>query len=688
MISYSKSQTRKPISKNKDRLVKNCLKPEILLIGVFILALSIRFVYLNQIISTPIFHGLAVDSEKYESFAFHILKGNLTHKDFIYLNAFYPFFLALIYLIFGYSHLSVALIQGIMDSLSCILIYYIASAMFNKRVGIISAFIYACYGIAIFYTGILLAPTVIIFFTLLFIASLIAAEKKGGVIIFFISGILFGFATLARPNLILFLIFLPVWFFTILKNKLGIKKSIYGFLLLLIGFFTVSSLIAIRNYAIEKRFTLSSLGGINFYIGNNPRANGRFMAPHGKATSPIEEIKTSIYFAEKELGKGLTPSQASRYWLLKGLAFIRDNPLDALLLYMKKFALFWRKEEIGLNIDYSLDKSFAPIFQLPFISFGIIAPLAILGIILCLKGNKNILLILFIFSYMISVIIFFISARYRLPILPFLIISSSYTLDRFLLLIRGKELKSITILATLFVLVFMAVNKNFEYFKYVASSRSKIDYNNLGRIYTRMGRLEEAISELKKALSIDPNFVGALCNLGIAYSEKGLIKEAIYEYKKALKIEPDHPPSHTYLGNAYFDKGRLEEALLEYRKALSINPDFAEAHNSLGLVYAKKGRLEEAILEYKKALAIDPSYLEAHTNLGIAYLAKGRLEEAISEHKMALAINPCFAKAHNNLAVAYYFRGDYRLAIEHCDQAIELGFRPHPQFLKQLELYR
>ncbi len=207
----AKSSKKDPAGKThpmaRDRLVEKVLKPEILLIGVFILALIIRLVYLNQIISTPIFQGLAVDDEKYESFALQILKGNLTHKDFIYLNPLYPFFLSLIYLIFGQSHLSVVIIQVVIDSISCVVIYYIASLLFNKKVGITSALIYACYGIAIFYTGILLAPTVIIFFTLLFIASLLAAEKKRRLIIFFFSGILFGLAVLARPNFILVLLF-------------------------------------------------------------------------------------------------------------------------------------------------------------------------------------------------------------------------------------------------------------------------------------------------------------------------------------------------------------------------------------------------------------------------------------------------------------------------------------------------
>ncbi|MBW1855503.1 MAG: tetratricopeptide repeat protein [Deltaproteobacteria bacterium] len=648
--SSKKDQAKKTHLRNSDRLRLKVIKPEILLIVVFILALFLRLVYLNQIISTPIFQGLAVDDEKYESFALQILKGNLTHKDFIYLNPLYPFFLSFIYFIFGQSHLSVVIVQAVIDSISCVVIYYIASLLFNKKVGIISALIYACYGIAIFYTGILLAPTVVIFLTLLFIASLLFAEEKRQVIIFFISGILFGLVVLARPNISLFLFLLPLWFFTVLKEKLGIHKSIKGILLLLLGFFMVTSLITIRNYSIEKRFSLSALGGINFYIGNNPEATGRFMSPHGISISPIEEIKSSIKYAEEETGKSLTPSQASRYWLFKGLNFIKDNPSDAFFLYAKKFALLWRKEEIPLNIDYSLSKTFSPLLRLHLVPFGIIAPLAILGIILLLKRKRTMLLILFIFSYMASVIIFFVSARYRLPIVPFLIICSSYALYRFVEMIRAKEVKDLTVLGSVLILLFVGINKNFAYFNVTPTSY----HNNLGKIYSREGKLDKAIIELKKALLSNPHFVEAHCNLGITYLKKGLIKEAIYEYKEALKVNPNYVEAHYNLGNAYVKKGRLDEAISEFKRTLSINPNSAEARTNLGSIYAQKGRLDEAISEFKKTIAINPNFADAHTNLG----------------------------------VAYYYKGNYKLAIVHCDKAVDLGSRVNPKLLELLKPYR
>ncbi len=78
----------------------------------------------------------------------------------------------------------------------------------------------------------------------------------------------------------------------------------------------------------------------------------------------------------------------------------------------------------------------------------------------------------------------------------------------------------------------------------------------------------------------------------------------------------------------------------------------------------------------------------AHINLGLAYVGKKMYDEAITEYKKAVTIDPNLAVAYNNLAVAYYFKKEYGLAIEHCDKAIELGYKVHPGFLKDLEPYR
>jgi len=60
----------------------------------------------------------------------------------------------------------------------------------------------------------------------------------------------------------------------------------------------------------------------------------------------------------------------------------------------------------------------------------------------------------------------------------------------------------------------------------------------------------------------------------------------------------------------------------------------------------------------------------------------------IEELMKMITANPNDAVAHNNLAVTYYDKQQYKLAIQHCDKARELGYRINPSFLKALEPYR
>ncbi len=228
---------------------------------------------------------------------------------------------------------------------------------------------------------------------------------------------------------------------------------------------------------------------------------------------------------------------------------------------------------------------------------------------------------------------------------------------------RTKEFRIFTIVSTIGLLAFysyLTVRQNAYWreplafyeriLKYTPDS-SRV-YNNLGLLYNAINKKEDAIASYKKAIEINPDYVGAYINLGIVY--------------------------HT-LNNK-------EEAIALYRKAIAINPDLAEAYNNLGLAYEANNK-KEAIASYKKAIEINPDYAPAYNNLGIVYYTLDKKEEAIALYKKAIEINPDFAKAYNNLSIIYFYKKQYKLAIEYCDRAKELGFTS-PTLLEALKPYR
>lgn len=140
--------------------------------------------------------------------------------------------------------------------------------------------------------------------------------------------------------------------------------------------------------------------------------------------------------------------------------------------------------------------------------------------------------------------------------------------------------------------------------------------------------------------------------------------------------------SHAQTVEKYYDRGvehgaqgEFEAAEEEFKKALEVNQFYIPAKEGLKLI---EDTLEKRV-EDKVAI---------HSFKGEVYNSKGMLDEAIAEYKQDIVIDPNSAVAHNNLAVVYYSKGQYGLAIEHCDRAIELGYRVDPRTLEALKPYR
>jgi tetratricopeptide (TPR) repeat protein len=124
-----------------------------------------------------------------------------------------------------------------------------------------------------------------------------------------------------------------------------------------------------------------------------------------------------------------------------------------------------------------------------------------------------------------------------------------------------------------------------------------------------------------------------------------------------------------------------------HKRTIKYAPDSVRAHVNLANEYSAIGRNEEAIALYKKAIEIDPSFADAYTNLGIAYDLIGKKTEAIAMLKKAIEVDPRYGRAYNNIAVFYYYQKDYKLAIQYCDKAYQLGF-VNTAFLDALKPYR
>ena len=104
-------------------------------------------------------------------------------------------------------------------------------------------------------------------------------------------------------------------------------------------------------------------------------------------------------------------------------------------------------------------------------------------------------------------------------------------------------------------------------------------------------------------------------NYGIFLNEIGKHKEAELELKKAISLNPEYPNAYYNLAVLYIGQGNLEKAELELKKTIKLKSDFAIAHYNLGFILKDQGRLKEAETYTQKALEVDPQFTDAYLSL-------------------------------------------------------------------------
>ncbi len=608
---------------------------------LFLGALAIRLVYLFQIQDIALAKGLVLDSASYDRLARMIADGNWLGEEIFFQAPLYPYLLAVIYKIFGHSLNLVRTIQLILGALNCAVIFWTAKSLFGRKTGIWCGTLAAFYGIFVFYEATIGKDGISIFLTDLALFGLVLSLKNPSWHRWLLSGIVLGCAILTRGNLVLLLPLLVVWMAIVLRSYplRIVAGAIASFSL---GAVIIVSLVTLRNYVVGNDFVLTtSQGGQNFYIGNNPRASGFFENPKRIRLNPkYEEADFKAEALRKTGRKEMKPSEISGFWFNEGLRFIGQNPKRALSLLFTKTAMFWNYFEIPDNYNYYFFRQEVPILSLLFVGFGLVAPLGIFGLYLARKNPAAWLFMIFILGYMASIVPFHMASRYRLPIVPVLIIFAGYTITRTVEALRSKALKpaalGLVAVAILALLVNWRVIDEADTFK--------APYTELGIIATERGDYKKALDNFNKALEIDPSYAAAHYNMGNAMAAQGAFKEAIKAYKKAIEADGEMLMAYDNLGKSYLQIGHFDKALRTFDILADLRPDLEGGLIGKGLVYHTMGNYDKAIAAFKEALDIRLESASAYYNLACAYAGSGFLKKARAALAKAVELNPGYEK--------------------------------------------
>ncbi|MHC4990330.1 MAG: tetratricopeptide repeat protein, partial [Planctomycetota bacterium] len=214
------------------------------------------------------------------------------------------------------------------------------------------------------------------------------------------------------------------------------------------------------------------------------------------------------------------------------------------------------------------------------------------------------------------------------------------------------SISALTLLAITVALTIRTVRRNEDYRSEVAMWQSVVgarpharSRQNLGRALLLDGRVEEAETQLREALRLDPRNADALVNLGNIALHRARYDEAIAHYEVAITVNSRLPFALNNLGAAYAIQGRWDLAIENYRRALKVNRGYADARRNLGVALMETDRLDEAIASLREAIRLRPSFADAHCSLGRALERSGSPDEARSAYRRTLELAPDHPRA-------------------------------------------
>jgi len=649
-----------------------------IVIGVA-LALRMVFFYLNRKYN-PMFTFPVMDSLYHHEWARDIAAGGTRGTDAFFRGPLYPYFLALIYKLTDTSIAAAVFIQHLIGALTAGLIYLTARELFSRSVSLVAGLTTALYWVLVYMEGDLQLETTFIFLNTASMLFLLMAMKRHRLWMFAAGGLLLGLATIDRPSIMVFFPVVPLAIYLAARRRPAATRGWVARTLVVAAACAIPIMpVMIRNYVVARAIVpIGASGGVNFYIGNNPASDGSTAIVPGTRADWWGGYNDAIAIAERAEGHKLTLAEVSHYYFKRGWEYIQKHPGDDLALMAKKFRMFWGASERANEKYIYFFWNLARMSRIPLPGFWLVAPLGILGgVLLWRRRSELAMFYLFIALYSIGVIVFFVNARFRLPIMPVMTLFSGYATVYLVHAFRKKRfalVKSLAILAAAALLV----NSDFAYRKQMKTYSQAVSNYMLGNAYMQMGMKSAALDhyehaeeicrafpEQTRAFSRDVDY-----NVGTLLWEQGLCSRAIDALERVQGNDDYATRALDCLGDCYLKRRDVSNATRVYEQLSRIAPTDPRGLTGLARCAAMTGDLAKA--EDMLKSIIDPGgavYPPAYIALAEIQRDSGKIDDAIQSYANIAQISGYERDGYLGLVEMYRRKGDIDNAIAALNKA-------------------
>jgi tetratricopeptide (TPR) repeat protein len=378
------------------------------------------------------------------------------------------------------------------------------------------------------------------------------------------------------------------------------------------------------------------------------------------------------------MGRELTQAEASSVLFRRGVRWAVTHPAQELSLAARKLYYFWNRTESPTNLSFAFARRFSSLLRaLPF-DWGVVAPLGIAGMIAARRRwREQVLLHLAIVVPLVTCLLFFVSAEYRLPAAAPLILFGAYALARAWVWghrkaerrgersagarpSRARRRRSTRAVRRRVACADCgAAGAGGVQCKDAAAARADAEPCRLLQLRRALQAARRSRARRGSAAAFARDRSALRAGAGRAAEvehRRGNTAEAMQALDRARRLDPsvervasadvgaeDQPRIEA---ERLYQAGSYEAALPAFETArdrylaAGREDDATSMVNNIGLTLYKLGRLSEAQRTLEEIIARHPDYVRAHTNLALVHEAQGRPTEAAAEYRRALEIEP------------------------------------------------
>ena len=615
-----------------------------------------------------------------------------------YVSPLYIYFLAAI-LVLTKSFTAVRVLQIALGTAAVALLWLTSRTWFNTRAAYATATLAALTGLFTFYESLLLQASLDVFLTsaALYLLTRVLTTPRPWFEI--ATGVVFGIATLNRPNMLIAAIALAAVLVAARRGRAGA--------LLIAGVLAGMSPVAMRNAVVAGTWSFtSSHGGLNLYIGNSETATGFYHSVPGITPTIAGQQKDAQRVAAGALGHPVSEAEASSYFTGLALTWMREHPGSAVALLLKKAFYAFHAQHVALPYSYPFYAYDAgTILGWLFVGPWLLIPLGVAGLILVTPTPPRAgfwIWASFVPMYAGAVALFFVAERYRLPLMVPLCVGAGAMLDAVAGWVVARRWQALAAPAACVTAIAIAANwplglhdgrweeglrmaqrlvilgrysEADDWTRRLETNppRKGMAEHGVGMQMLVVGRPEKALPHLEQAHVDDPSNASIEYALGVAllrvnrtadalphltrgfagnpdvpmagYDLAMILKErgdfaAAAEVLSKVTVIPDNPEDWLRLGRLATEVKALDVAEPFFRHAAEMSPALASARQQYGLNLLLLGRFADGARELREASRLDPRDPDSLAHLAYCELRLNQLADARAHAAAALAIAP------------------------------------------------